>query len=549
MGCSLDRPTLADGLVLQSLVARLPASHTSIMRSATPAWVITGLCVLLVASPARAMAFASGGLGTSRATVAAASTPELGSADDIASFVTQQRDVLHLPGVAVVVLRDGRPLLSQGFGVAAPGGPPVTAETPFLLGSTSKQFTGLMVQRLILEGRLNMDTTAREVLPWLGTGSDGLSRVTVRELLTHSSGLSTGAGLAQWGWRLSRADSIEAGARAISEADLTASPGERFEYSNSNYDILGAVIEGVTKESYARALDELVVAPLRLSSTTADLGHPPSGLAAGYYIWLGAFPAVTPAPQVPSSVPSARIVSTASDLARVMQSHLGGADPATLGPALAAARAPLLRVNEYAQYASGWWVRPLWELHAGNKKPTDTSLPSCVEHDGQTERSMSYLLACPALGLGVVALANAGQGPDSELWGRFHDGLVHAVLGTPPGTFAPDPVIRYATVIVLTVPALLLLALAAQLRAVRRRRHWLRWSLPALLLGVGASWLGYIYAPGTAGGIPVHAMWSSVPDLAVSTLVGTLLTLTSLVVMVVAVLRHSPRQARPPSQG
>jgi CubicO group peptidase (beta-lactamase class C family) len=59
-----------------------------------------------------------------------------------------------------------------------------------------------------------------------------LSRVTVRELLTHSSGLSTPTGRAQWGWRFARPDSIAAGVRAITEADLTAAPGERFEYSN-----------------------------------------------------------------------------------------------------------------------------------------------------------------------------------------------------------------------------------------------------------------------------------------------------------------------------
>ncbi|MDQ2839024.1 MAG: beta-lactamase family protein [Actinomycetota bacterium] len=452
---------------------------------------------------------------------------------------------MHLPGVAVVVIRDGRPLVSRGFGEAAPGGAPVTPKTPFVLGSTSKQFTGLIVQRLVLQGLLNLDTTAHQVLPWFGTGSDRLSRVTVRELLTHTSGLSTRVGLAQWGWRVGRANSITAGVRAITNADLTAAPGKRFEYSNSNYDILGAIIESVLKEPYARALQELVAAPLGLFSTTGDLGHPPPGLAAGYYVWFGGLPAVTPAPQVPSSVPSARVVSTASDLARVVAAHLRG-DPGPLGPALTAARAPLARVNEYSQYASGLWVRPLWELHAGNENTTGGGLASCIEHDGQTDRSMSYVLACPALGLGVVALANAGQGPDNGLWWRFHNGLVHAVLGTPPGTFAPDPVIRYATVIFLGVPLVLLLALAAQVRAVRRRRHVFGWSAPAVVLGGGALWLGYVYAPGRADGDAIHAMWSVVPDLAASTIVSTLLTLTSLAVLGVAVLRRAPHQPGTP---
>ncbi len=190
----------------------------------------------------------------------------------------------------------------------------------------------------------------------------------------------------------------------------------------------------------------------------------------------------------------------------------------------------------------------MWELHAGNDNPTDASLASCIEHDGLTDRSMSYLLACPALGLGVVALTNSGQGPDPDLWWRFHNGLVHAVLGTPPGTFPPDPVIRYATVIILGVPLVLLLALAAQVRAVRRRRHAIAWSGPAVVLGVGALWLGYVYAPGRADGGPMHAMWSTVPDLAISSIAGTLLALTSLVVLGVAVRRRHPHPERAPSQ-
>ena len=500
---------------------------------------MAGLSVLMALSPAVAAPPAAGWLGAGEVTTIAPSTTRAGSVDDVIRYINRQREALHLPGVAVVVLHGGRALVSRGFGVAGPDGRAVTAATPFLLGSTSKQFTGLMVQQLIAQGRLSLDTTVHEVLPWFGTGSDGLSRVTVRQLLNHSSGLSTRSGLAQWGWRFGRADSIVAGVRAITEADLTAAPGARFEYSNSNYDILGAIVEVVMKEPYAQAFDELVVAPLRLISTTADLRHPPPGLAAGYYVWFGGRPAVTPAPQVPSAVPSAMIVSTADDLTRVVQAQLGTIDP--LGRALAASRTPLLRVNEYAQYASGWWVRPLWELHADDENPTDASLPSCIEHDGQTDRSMSYLLVCPSLGLGVVALANAGQGPDFELWSRFHSGLVHAVLGTPPGTFAPDPVIRYATEIFVGVPLLLSLTLASQVRAVRRRRRVFWWSVPPILLGVGALWLGYFYAPGKGGGSPVHGIWSAVPDLATSTIAGTLLTLTSLGVVGLAQRRRAAR--------
>lgn len=127
---------------------------------------MAGLCVLMAASPAVATPPAAGWLGAGEATPIAATTTRAGSTDDVIRYVNQQRDALHLPGVAVVVLRGGRALVSKGFGVAGPDGPAVTAATPFLLGSTSKQFTGLMVQQLIARGRLSLDTSAHEVLPW-----------------------------------------------------------------------------------------------------------------------------------------------------------------------------------------------------------------------------------------------------------------------------------------------------------------------------------------------------------------------------------------------
>ena len=477
--------------------------------------------------------------GRDASTPGASATPA--SAEDVERFLTAQRDELHLPGLAVVVLRDGRPLVATGLGEAAPGGPAVTTDTPFVLGSTSKQFTGLLVQQLILEGRLTLETRVRDVLPWFGNDGDRLSQITVRDLLGHTSGLSTVAGRAQLGWRAGRPPSIEAGVRALSDEDLTSAPAGSFEYSNSNYDVLGAVIESVRKQPYSQALDELVVEPLGLGSTTANLLEPPDALAAGHYAWLGRFTRVTPDPLVPGAVPSSRVISSANDLARVIQAHLGAADsPATLRPALEAAREPVRRVHDYAEYASGLYVRPLWELNAANSNPLQAGLPLCVEHDGETDRSMSYLLACPQLGLGVVALTNVGQGPDTNRWWSFKNDLVHAVLGTPAGTFPSDPVTENATAIFVGVPLALLVIVAAQARSRGRRRAAIAWSVAGLALGAGALWLGYVYAPARADGGPIHVMWSAVPDLAVSTILSTVATVACAALALLMLRRRAP---------
>lgn len=99
--------------------------------------------------------------------------------------------------------------------MAGPSGEPVTADTPFRIGSTSKQLTGLLIQQLIAEGALTHATTIGEALPWFGAGSSRLSTITVEQVLAHFSGLSTRAGLEQWGWRWDRPQSIEAAVRGI----------------------------------------------------------------------------------------------------------------------------------------------------------------------------------------------------------------------------------------------------------------------------------------------------------------------------------------------
>ncbi|WP_385898464.1 serine hydrolase domain-containing protein [Tessaracoccus sp. O5.2] len=101
--------------------------------------------------------------------------------------MAQRSADLRLAGVAVVVVRDGDVYEESYLGTSG-GGRPVTADTPFVLGSTSKQFTGLAVQRLIADGRLALDTTVAEVLPDVEADGD-VGRMSVRQLLTHTSGL------------------------------------------------------------------------------------------------------------------------------------------------------------------------------------------------------------------------------------------------------------------------------------------------------------------------------------------------------------------------
>ena len=474
---------------------------------------------------------------------AVATVPAGGASNaDLDDFVRDQAATLGLPGIAVVVVKDDVPSYAGLFGVDA-SGRPVAGDSQFVLGSTSKQFTGLAVQRLISEGRLSLDSKVSEVLPAFAAATGPAAGLTVGRLLSHNSGYSTARGLEQWGWQPDRPNSIQENAATLASDRPDRPPGSGFEYSNANFDLLGAIVEDVTGQPFAEAMRDLVFAPLGLEHTSAAGSL--AGQDPGYHTWFGAVSLRTWAPDTPGAVPSSMMTSTADDLTRLVQAHLRP-DTATPGPdVLQASRAPLVRVNEYSQYASGWFVRPLWEEHALNADWSDPSLPQCVLHDGRAYRSMSFLLACPEIGFGIVALTDAGAGADPDRWTQFQQDLVHLVLGTESIQLDRDPVQAHAGVVMLGTIAAQAFAVALLVIAVRRRRRVTLWAVLAWTVSIAALWLAWAYAPTVGGSVtPLPALWALIPDLALSTIICTVLAAATLILTITAIARHRSRRDR-----
>src|SRR4051812_25229088 len=98
----------------------------------------------------------------------------------------------RIPGLALGVVRGNRVAYLKGYGVAAPNGRPVSPQTPFILGSTSKSFTALAVMQLVEAGKIELDAPVAKYLPWFRTRDTADSAlITVRHLLHQTSGLRT----------------------------------------------------------------------------------------------------------------------------------------------------------------------------------------------------------------------------------------------------------------------------------------------------------------------------------------------------------------------
>ncbi len=212
---------------------------------------------------------------------AVASDPALGHrVDAIAAQALASRSTA---GLAIGVARNGRPVLLRGYGYAnLENRTPVTADTVFRIGSITKEFTAASVLLLAERGKLSADDPLAKYLPGFPRGGE----VTLRQLLTHTSGIHNYTDLedflpAKAHLEMITAQMVDLIARQQPLYDFA--PGTRYNYSNSGFFLLGAVIEKVSGQSYAAFVEANVLRPLGLSHTRPDVAAEVlPGRASGY---------------------------------------------------------------------------------------------------------------------------------------------------------------------------------------------------------------------------------------------------------------------------
>jgi D-alanyl-D-alanine carboxypeptidase len=263
-------------------------------------------------------------VGTADATASAAVSNEV--AQVLAPYLAQN----EFPGISVAVVTDGQVALAQGYGVSnVANGAPAEANTRFDIGSVTKTFTALGVLMLYQESQgtshpLNLNAPISDYLH--NTKSFKLPRkwdnLTTMELLNMTTGILDASPNAPW----------QSQVAASAKARFLYTPGTESSYSNTNYNLLGELIEQWTGESYATFLQNQIFQPLGMSQTQ-ELGHSAtvSNQAVGYDEFRnGRWPKA--ALQNGSELyAAAGMVSTAQDMATYMTALLSGRllDPAT----------------------------------------------------------------------------------------------------------------------------------------------------------------------------------------------------------------------------
>ncbi|MDF7775521.1 serine hydrolase [Sphingomonas sp. AOB5] len=305
---------------------------------------------------------------------------------------------------AILVARNGVPIVNTAYGMASYElGVPNTPRTVFNIASITKQFTAMAIMQLSERGKLNVGDS---ICDYLSNCPAAWKPITIRNLLTHSSGIPNASRLPDWDESLSmRRYRPEEFVDLFRRLPLRFAPGEKSAYSNSGYFLLGLIIERASGMPYGEYLKANIFAPLGMThSRHNDNRAVIPGAATGYYSRGTNF--ITATYVDPStSLGDGGMVSTTGDLLRW--------DQALYSEKLVS-RASLDAI--FTPYKDGYGYG--WEIGTRFGRKT-------ISHSGSDAGFSSFILRVPDERLTVIILGNG----DRMSAARAAYGLMAIVLG------------------------------------------------------------------------------------------------------------------------
>jgi CubicO group peptidase (beta-lactamase class C family) len=244
----------------------------------------------------------------------------------IDAFIAAGMQEKRIPGVELAVVQNDQVVHLRGFGRANDEGMPVAPQTPFMIGSATKSITALAVMQQVEAGKVQLNVPVQRYLPWWRLADPIQSaKVTVADLLHHTSGISGSLGGKDWLLDPGKQNlSLEAGVRSFRSAPFVHPVGTTFEYSNANYETLGLIVQTVSGEEFGAYVKRHIFLPLHMTYSTLSVEEAQQeGLQPGYS-WYFGFPRPTQNLYSPAVGPAGMVVSTAEDLSHFLIAQMNG---------------------------------------------------------------------------------------------------------------------------------------------------------------------------------------------------------------------------------
>jgi len=368
--------------------------------------------------------------------VAATASAQIEAPPQFDSYAARVLNEFQVPGIAVAIVKDGKVVLAKGYGVRKLGeSAPVDAHTLFGIASNTKAFTSAALAMLVDEGKITWDDPVIKYIPAFQLYDPYVTReMTIRDLLTHRSGLGLGAGDLLW-WPPSdySRDEIIRRFRYVKPATSFRS---RYAYDNVLYMVAGQIIPAVTGKTWDEFIRERIFKPLGMteSNTSVSAFRTGDNIAIPHAPVDGRIEAIKYI-NLDNVGPAGAINANVTDLAKWVILQLeGGLIPDSGNKRLFSQRQaremwtaqtitplgdppPLLAALKanFSAYGLGWGL-------------TDYRGKKIVSHTGGLPGYVSRVALIPDLKLGVVVLTNQESG------GAFQSIVYHVFdyyLGAP----------------------------------------------------------------------------------------------------------------------
>ena len=398
--------------------------------------------------------------------------------DTISEQLEADVKAYHIPGMAVIVVNKDDVLFAKAYGNCE------SIDMPFIIGSMSKSFTALAIMQLVEQDKIDLDTPISDYIDvslYLKDALDG-NRITVRQLLNHTSGLGT--------------------YQRFGSAKITDSYG-KYEYANVNYGLLGKIIESVSGKSYSDYVEQHIFSPLEMEHSSATFDNSKAdGLITGYRNYFGipiAGGSDYPNDRSWSTVPAGYISSCASDMGNYLQMYLNNGSGIISKDSLDTMFYDNVPQDENNLYFYGMG----WVLSYDFDEPV-------LNHSGLVENYTSNMFIFPESGIGIAVLVNMN---DYFVGNNLINNIIMPLFGEEMSEVSDNIYVRYHILLNLIYLLIMIIAVFPILviRRWKKKNHTkkqividilIHGILPIILL-----LLPYLL------GVPLWVVWYFVKDL------------------------------------
>lgn len=311
-------------------------------------------------------------------------------------WMARQIYELNLPGLALGIVRDGQLMWGKGYGYARlEDSTPVTLDTRYRIASITKTFTATAILQLRDAGKLKLDDALSDYLKWFDLRYEGAPAITLRHLLSHTSGLPRDASVPHW-----TDNEFQLWDEVIATTKLRKPmmpPLEDYSYSNLGYSLLGGVVEVVSGMPWAEYIQKNILDPLDMKDTVVTPDGTEARLATGYISQDEARQRKA-APFVATNgfSASASMASSVNDLVKYARFHLNTKD------------STILSKHSLREMHQVHWLEKNWKsgygLGIGVTRIGDWQVSG---HSGGYKGYLTQFLMCREHNFGVIVLTNS----------------------------------------------------------------------------------------------------------------------------------------------